>query len=458
MTGAASTERPVGRVHVYVGPTLTAQEVTELCPEAIIHPPVAHGDLLRGEVGPADVVVIIDGFYHQRAPVRHKEILQLLADGTVVIGCSSMGALRAAELYRYGMIGYGRVFELFRDGVLEADDEVAVTHLQSGDFRARNLPLVNLRHLAGEARTQGVLADCCQSALIEHARSLHYTDRLWATVMAGLREHDRAAADALESFAARTPGAADLKGADARQTLRSLPVLLSGPANIVEASWQNRFLFNWVAEFQGGGQDEKSVGAAELVRHLQLYREDFPALWCDFVTEQVAAELGMGNAAPADVARRVFERANCVDQVLADDNELLTPSETRRLTDRDRLVYSLVRGFEPPRGAYDLRGLLRHLTDVEGTVQAIRQARRINDEVRWRDGTRLVERLSDGRLRNHLAVLWALDPDERTLTAAARDRGFPTLAEAVAAVRPYFLRDDLSSGGSRAQRWKRASR
>ena len=39
-----------------------------------------------------------------------------------------MGALRAAELHVFGMVGVGRVFELFRDGLLEDDDEVAVAH------------------------------------------------------------------------------------------------------------------------------------------------------------------------------------------------------------------------------------------------------------------------------------------------------------------------------------------
>jgi hypothetical protein len=39
-----------------------------------------------------------------------------------------MGALRAAELHTFGMVGVGRVFEGYRDGVYEDDDEVAVVH------------------------------------------------------------------------------------------------------------------------------------------------------------------------------------------------------------------------------------------------------------------------------------------------------------------------------------------
>ena len=39
-----------------------------------------------------------------------------------------MGALRAAELHTFGMRGVGRIFEAFRDGEVEDDDEVAVVH------------------------------------------------------------------------------------------------------------------------------------------------------------------------------------------------------------------------------------------------------------------------------------------------------------------------------------------
>src|SRR5882724_867704 len=109
------------KVHVYTGPTLSRAEVLNIVPSAIIQPPVEHGDLLRVRTQPGDVVVLIDGLFHQVASVRHKEILQVLADGVRVVGCSSMGALRAAELYPYGMIGNGSVFEMYRRGVVDAD-------------------------------------------------------------------------------------------------------------------------------------------------------------------------------------------------------------------------------------------------------------------------------------------------------------------------------------------------
>jgi len=43
------------------------------------------------------------------------------------VGGSGMGVLRASELDSYGMIWVGRIYEWYCDGVIESDDEVAVT-------------------------------------------------------------------------------------------------------------------------------------------------------------------------------------------------------------------------------------------------------------------------------------------------------------------------------------------
>lgn len=70
----------------------------------------AAGDLLRLAPRPG----IVDGSFHQTRAVRHKEILALIDAGVTVLGAASMGALRAAELDTYGMIGVGRVYDDFR--------------------------------------------------------------------------------------------------------------------------------------------------------------------------------------------------------------------------------------------------------------------------------------------------------------------------------------------------------
>lgn len=48
--------------------------------------------------------------------VWHKELLYTLQEGVEVCGASSMGALRAAELESFGMLGVGVIFQAYRDG------------------------------------------------------------------------------------------------------------------------------------------------------------------------------------------------------------------------------------------------------------------------------------------------------------------------------------------------------
>ena len=91
-------------------------------------PPVAQGDVYRAALSRPRAIGIIDGYFSGAPSVWHKEILWAMSEGVPVFGAASMGALRAAELHEFGMRGIGRIFEAFRDGVLEDDDEVAVVH------------------------------------------------------------------------------------------------------------------------------------------------------------------------------------------------------------------------------------------------------------------------------------------------------------------------------------------
>src|ERR1700739_2046493 len=100
----------------YVGPTLYGNMPKPLKNELWL-PPAAAGDILRdvSTLYPR-MIVLLDGVFHQSLAVWHKEIVYALLEGAIVIGAASMGALRAADLHRYGALGVGRVFELDRDG------------------------------------------------------------------------------------------------------------------------------------------------------------------------------------------------------------------------------------------------------------------------------------------------------------------------------------------------------
>src|SRR5579863_5249967 len=102
------------RTVVFAGPTLLRDEILGLAPAACVRGPIQSGDLEAHCLTDKDTVIIVDGYYHGVNAIRHKEILASLARGVTIIGAASMGALRAAELEEFGMIGIGAVFRAFR--------------------------------------------------------------------------------------------------------------------------------------------------------------------------------------------------------------------------------------------------------------------------------------------------------------------------------------------------------
>src|SRR5262245_17446347 len=114
--------------YVFLGPTLPVEAARSILPEAVYLPPVSMGDVYALLAQKPQRIAIVDGLFERTPAVWHKEILFALSRGVRVLGSSSMGALRAAELHRFGMVGVGRIFDAYRDGVLCDDDEVALGH------------------------------------------------------------------------------------------------------------------------------------------------------------------------------------------------------------------------------------------------------------------------------------------------------------------------------------------
>lgn len=201
-------------VVVYLGPSLSWDEAQQIVPEATIMPPAAVGEIAA--LRRATAIALIDGYFERMAAPWHKEILLAMERGIAVYGAASMGALRAAELARFGMVGVGVVYQWFARGVIDADDEVAVAHLpEDFGFRPVTDALVNLRAGIDAAP----LAPAARTRLVELARARFYRERTWA----GLVEDARAAGMSkrvLGVLARHRP--VDVKGADARALLRRI--------------------------------------------------------------------------------------------------------------------------------------------------------------------------------------------------------------------------------------------
>jgi len=166
---------------VYTGTSISQSDALKIL-DADYRPPVRRHDIRRLLKSYPEIIGIIDGVFFDSAAVAHREIIEALKSGIIVIGGGSMGALRASELESYGMIGVGKVFEMYRDGIIEADDEVAVT-FDAESNEALSIPLVNMRMTIEAAKNAGVLNSEQATAIIEIARRLFYPDRNYQNII-----------------------------------------------------------------------------------------------------------------------------------------------------------------------------------------------------------------------------------------------------------------------------------
>ena len=192
---------------VFAGPSVAGMDVTGYGLD--IRPPARQGDIWRAVQEKPQAVGIIDGYFEGVPAVWHKEILWALHQGIAVLGASSMGALRAAEMDAFGMEGVGQIYEWYRDSIIEDDDEVALVHgpAEIGS-PALSLPMVNVRATVAAANAAGLDT----GNVVAQAKAQFYKVRTWESVLA--------AADVAPEVADWIGGRAiDLKRADAEALL-----------------------------------------------------------------------------------------------------------------------------------------------------------------------------------------------------------------------------------------------
>jgi hypothetical protein len=169
---------------IFTGPTLPPAEAARIL-DAEYLPPAAIGDVYKAAQKRPWAIGIIDGFFESTPSVWHKEVLWAMAQGIHVFGASSMGALRAAELAAFGMVGVGVIFEAYRDGVIEDDDEVAVVHgpPELGYVQISEA-MVNIRATVKKAIGADVISPTTAVALIDIAKSFYYKNRSYERLLA----------------------------------------------------------------------------------------------------------------------------------------------------------------------------------------------------------------------------------------------------------------------------------
>ena len=233
-------------VIVFLGPTLRLDEArAEL--DARYLPPAAQGDVYRASLSRPLAIAVIDGYFERVPSVWHKEILYSMSEGIHVFGGASMGALRAAELAAFGMRGVGAVYEAYRDGTLEDDDEVAVTHAPAElGFTPLSEPMVDMRRTVADAVAAGVITPGSAVTLVTLAKELFYPRRSYDHVIS-LAERAGVSPEEIARFRGWLPtGRVSQKGEDALLTLRTIRQwLASNPARN-----EVRYMFNHTGNWE----------------------------------------------------------------------------------------------------------------------------------------------------------------------------------------------------------------
>jgi len=177
------------KIIVFTGPSLQPSEASQIL-EADYRPPVARGDIITALKDQPDVIAIIDGVFHKEPAVSHKEILEAIRKGVLVVGGASMGALRASELDDFGMVGIGQVYSDYRNGVVESDDDVAVV-INPETMEQLSEALISMKYTFKVALKKELINETDYNILLKTAKSIYYPKRTYTKVLkdSGLDEN-----------------------------------------------------------------------------------------------------------------------------------------------------------------------------------------------------------------------------------------------------------------------------
>jgi hypothetical protein len=262
-------------IYVFMGPTLTPEEGRELL-DATYLPPVSQGDVYRVARKKPQAIGIVDGYFERVPSVWHKEIMWAMTQGIHVFGSASMGALRAVELEAFGMEGVGAVFEAYRCGDLEDDDEVAVMHGPADTgYRLGSEAMVNIRFTLARARNAGIVSRATAAAVTSIAKELFYPHRSYPDVLRLAAERGLPAAELAALQQWLPTGQVNQKRDDAREMLQVMRDRLSAglPLKRVSFTVENTTIWHAATSLpgaQGPASDAAAVLPTALREEMQV--------------------------------------------------------------------------------------------------------------------------------------------------------------------------------------------
>ena len=129
-------------------------------------------------------VGFVDGVFLQDYPPTPIEVYHLARkNGVLLAGAASLGALRAVELEKFGMVGIGKIFQLYKTGKLNADDEVAVTFASEGDYQLQSEAMIDIRYNLYLAHKKGLISEKAKSLLVKLAKEIYFPHRKYTYIL-----------------------------------------------------------------------------------------------------------------------------------------------------------------------------------------------------------------------------------------------------------------------------------
>jgi hypothetical protein len=387
---------------LFAGPTLPPEQVRSVLPSCEVRGPAARGDVLRAARAKPTIIGIVDGFFDSTPAVWHKEVLFAISEGIQVFGAASMGALRAAELADFGMIGVGEIFQAFRGGLLEDDDEVAVAHASAdAGWRPISEAMVNIRWTLQAAEQQAVVSGATARMLLAVAKNLYYPERSYPALLE--RVGDALSPSERASLTTWLPkGRVDRKRLDALQMLDAIAATGGTGTSPIGTAFVLSHTDAWSAlqaEVDDMHLDAASVAAEgasvdDLLDELKL-AGGFWSVHFGALSRALAIRAGFAREVSEDAAGHVM-------------TEFFAERGILEAADIDRWLAQQKIGEDLERSRFfrEQAGLRRAELALQGEVR-----RRIPDQLRWKGSLGAVE----ARVRSKREVLAGLGLASATL-------------------------------------------
>ena len=156
------------------------------------------------------------------------------------------------------------IFEAYRDGILEDDDEVAVVHaLEESGYRAHSEAMVNIRRTLGAADAAGIVSTATRFALELIGKRLFYPDRSYIAILHRAFEEGLPIAE-LNALEAWLPhGRVDQKRDDALNMLSTIGALLGTEPEPKRVQYHFEHTHVWEDALREAGELRLNNGSAE---------------------------------------------------------------------------------------------------------------------------------------------------------------------------------------------------